>query len=96
LAAPQSGRAAAVNEIAATSSQHAGSGHDDNASVRDAASVLLQNLAPQERAAIVLKDVFDMSLERASSELRSAQSKRHCIAGARACRRPHRRVRNRA
>jgi RNA polymerase sigma-70 factor (ECF subfamily) len=33
------------------------------ASVRDAGATLLQYLAPQERAAVLLKDVFDMSLE---------------------------------
>ncbi len=33
------------------------------ASVRDAGATLLQVLAPRERAAILLKDVFDMSLE---------------------------------
>src|SRR5262245_37099482 len=31
--------------------------------VRDAGSVLLQKLPPQERAAVVLKEAFDMSLE---------------------------------
>ena len=33
------------------------------AQVRDAGARLLQRLAPRERAAVVLKDVFDMSLE---------------------------------
>jgi RNA polymerase sigma-70 factor, ECF subfamily len=34
----------------------------DPAAVRDAAARLIQTLAPQERAALVLKEVFDMSL----------------------------------
>ena len=54
--------AAAVTQMAATSPSHA-AGHDEGASVRDAGSVLMQTLAPQERAAVVLKDVFDVSLE---------------------------------
>ena len=40
---------------------------DDSAAppgaVRDAGSTLMQRLAPQERAAVVLKDVFDLTLE---------------------------------
>ena len=41
----------------------------DPAGVRDAASRLMQMLAPQERAALVLKEVFDMSLEEISETL---------------------------
>jgi RNA polymerase sigma-70 factor (ECF subfamily) len=37
--------------------------------VRDAGAALLQRLAPQERAAVVLKDVFEMSLEEISEVL---------------------------
>lgn len=37
--------------------------------VRDAGSTLLQRLAPRERAAVVLKDVFDMSLEETADVL---------------------------
>jgi RNA polymerase sigma-70 factor (ECF subfamily) len=37
--------------------------------VRDAGSTLLQRLAPQERAAVVLKDVFDLTLEEIASIL---------------------------
>ena len=39
-------------------------GHaDSTGTVRDAGTVLLQRLAPQERAAVVLKELFDYSLE---------------------------------
>lgn len=54
---------AAVSAMAASSTQHATAGHEEASSVRDAGSVLMQILAPQERAAVVLKDLFDMSLE---------------------------------
>ncbi len=54
---------AALDQIAAVSPQHASAGHVDAAAVRDAGAVLMQTLAPQERAAVVLKDLFDMSLE---------------------------------
>ena len=40
-----------------------GPGPETSSHVRDAGSRLLQRLAPQERAAIVLKEIFDMSLE---------------------------------
>jgi RNA polymerase sigma-70 factor, ECF subfamily len=36
---------------------------DSTGTVRDAGTVLLQRLAPQERAAVVLKELFDYSLE---------------------------------
>ncbi|MEE8557758.1 MAG: RNA polymerase sigma factor, partial [Myxococcota bacterium] len=39
--------------------------------VRDAGAALMQHLAPQERAAILLKDVFDMSLEETAEVLRT-------------------------
>ena len=39
--------------------------------VRDAGSTLLHRLAPQERAAVMLKDVFDLSLEEIASVLRT-------------------------
>jgi RNA polymerase sigma-70 factor (ECF subfamily) len=38
-------------------------------SIREAGAVLLQYLAPQERAAVLLKDVFDMSLDETASVL---------------------------
>ena len=40
-------------------------------SVRDAGERLLQRLSPQERAAVVLKDAFDMSLEEIADVLRT-------------------------
>jgi RNA polymerase sigma-70 factor (ECF subfamily) len=39
------------------------------AEARDAGAVLLQRLAPQERAALVMQEVFDMSLEEMASVL---------------------------
>ena len=39
--------------------------------VRDAGERLLRRLSPQERAAVVLKDVFDMSLEEIADVLRT-------------------------
>lgn len=40
--------------------------------VREAASELLQRLAPQERAAVLLKEVFDLSLEETASVLKTS------------------------
>jgi RNA polymerase sigma-70 factor, ECF subfamily len=42
---------------------------DTAAAVRDAGTVLLQRLAPQERAAVVLKELFDYSLEEIAAVL---------------------------
>jgi RNA polymerase sigma-70 factor (ECF subfamily) len=42
------------------------------AEVRQAASELLARLAPQERAAVLLKEVFDLSLEETASVLRTS------------------------
>jgi RNA polymerase sigma-70 factor (ECF subfamily) len=42
---------------------------DDPRSAREAAGTLLGQLSPQERAAVVLKDVFDFSLEEAADAL---------------------------
>jgi len=39
---------------------------------RDAGSTLLQRLAPRERAAVILKDLFDMSLEEAAVVLETS------------------------
>jgi RNA polymerase sigma factor (sigma-70 family) len=49
----------------------AGSQHDPARAteVREAASELLSRLAPQERAAVLLKEVFDLSLEETASVL---------------------------
>ena len=62
----------ALDQIAAASPLHARPGHEDVAAVRDAGAVLMQNLAPQERAAVVLKDLFDMSLEESARILGSS------------------------
>src|SRR5262249_2003898 len=39
--------------------------------VREAAGQLLQRLAPRERAAVLLKDIFDLSLEETASMLKT-------------------------
>ena len=64
--------ASAVDQMAVASPKQVGSGHEDAAAVRDAGSLLMQALAPQERAAVVLKDVFDMSLEECARILGSS------------------------
>jgi RNA polymerase sigma-70 factor (ECF subfamily) len=65
--------AGAVMKMAAeTVTPGASSGPDDAMAVRDAGSILMQALAPQERAAIVLKEVFDMSLEESARILGSS------------------------
>jgi RNA polymerase sigma-70 factor (ECF subfamily) len=46
--------------------------HSDTAEQRDAAKALFQSLHPQERADLVLKDVFDYSLEETASMLRTS------------------------
>jgi RNA polymerase sigma-70 factor (ECF subfamily) len=43
----------------------------DPAEVREAAGVLFQRLAPRERAALMLKDVFDLSLEETAAMLKT-------------------------
>jgi len=45
---------------------------DTGAEQRDAARALFQSLHPQERAAIVMKDVFDLSLEETAGMLRTS------------------------
>ncbi len=62
----------ALDQIAAASPLHTRPGHEDVAVVRDAGAVLMQNLAPQERAALVLKELFDMSLEESARILGSS------------------------
>lgn len=47
-------------------------GPAQTASVRDAAGVLLERLAPRERAAVLLKDVFDLSLDETASILKTS------------------------
>jgi len=61
-------RRRAALEMAAISDPTADAGaaapaQEQAASVRDAGAALLQYLAPRERAAVLLKDVFDMSLD---------------------------------
>src|SRR5262249_7905236 len=48
---------------AAPEPEHVRGAHDDPRAIREAAGTLIARLAPQERAAVVLKDVFDMTLE---------------------------------
>jgi len=43
----------------------------ESALMRDAAAALMDNLAPQERAAVLLKDVFDMDLKEIAHMLRT-------------------------
>jgi RNA polymerase sigma-70 factor, ECF subfamily len=65
--------ASAVTQMAREAvSQRADVGHADALSIRDAGSVLIQELAPQERASLVLKDVFDLSLEETARILGSS------------------------
>ncbi len=54
-----------VTEAAAIAAQAAapGAAMPEPGAVRDVGAALLQRLAPQERAAVVLKDLFDASLE---------------------------------
>jgi RNA polymerase sigma-70 factor (ECF subfamily) len=47
-------------------------GPESGAKVREAGAVLLQRLAPRERAAVVLKEVFDMSLEETADVLETS------------------------
>jgi RNA polymerase sigma-70 factor (ECF subfamily) len=49
-------------------SKHEGSA-EQTVAVRDAGATLMHRLSPQERAAIVLKDVFELSLEETASVL---------------------------
>jgi len=44
----------------------------DGLEVRDAVQSLIDHLAPQERAAVLLKDVFDLSLQETASILKSS------------------------
>lgn len=46
----------------------------DPAGVRNAAAQLMETLAPQERAALVLKDVFDMSLKEIAETLSTTEN----------------------
>jgi RNA polymerase sigma-70 factor, ECF subfamily len=64
--------ATALTEMASEAISHPDAGHTDELSVRDAGSVLIQELAPQERVAVVLKDVFDLSLDETARILGSS------------------------
>ena len=66
-------RSAREKEILALSSDDNDSGHDASmhAQAGDAARDLLQRLHPQERAAVVMADVFDYSLEETASMLKT-------------------------
>jgi len=54
---------------AALAPSEAKASQEDGAAVRGAGAALMRYLAPQERAAVLLKDVFDMSLEETASIL---------------------------
>ena len=62
---------ASAREVAEASSTQSPS---DQAGVRHAAEKLIAHLAPQERAAIVLKDVFDMSLKECAEILSTSEN----------------------
>jgi RNA polymerase sigma-70 factor (ECF subfamily) len=55
--------ARALQAQASRSESDAAASPEGAAEVRDAGAALLQQLAPQERAAVLLKEVFDMSLD---------------------------------
>jgi RNA polymerase sigma-70 factor, ECF subfamily len=59
---------AAASEHAEDLAPEAGPSPEDAAGVRDAGAALLQ-LAPQERAALLLKEIFDMTLEEIAQTL---------------------------
>lgn len=58
----------AADPPAAPGPEHPGQGRE----VRDAAGLLLRRLAPRERAAVLLKDVFDLSLEETAGVLKTS------------------------
>ena len=61
--------AAILGDPAIAPAEATPAGQEDAAQVRDAGAVLMRYLAPQERAAVLLKDVFDMSLAETASIL---------------------------
>jgi RNA polymerase sigma-70 factor (ECF subfamily) len=67
------GRERALLEAERVEAPSPPAGHDPARStdVRDAAGELLQRLAPRERAAVLLADVFDLSLEETASILKT-------------------------
>ena len=65
-------RSREVEEAALAGSELAASAPSTpHGELRDAGAALLRRLAPQERAAVVLKDVFDLSLEESAEVLES-------------------------
>ena len=65
--------ATAVAEMTTdAASQPAEAGHAHALSVREAGAVLMRELAPQERAAVVLKDAFDLTIEETARILGSS------------------------
>ena len=65
-------RAAREQAILALETPEHSTAPDTAAEQRDAARALFQSLHPQERAAIVMKDVFDLSLEETAAMLRTS------------------------
>src|SRR5262245_60680517 len=59
-------QAALNNGGAETTAARAAAPPSQTSELRDAAAVLLQTAAPQERAALLLVEIFDMSLEEAA------------------------------
>lgn len=60
--------------LEATSDERAAPAPSDRAGARNAAAKLLDRLSPQERAALVLKDVFDMSLNEIAQMLSTTEN----------------------
>jgi RNA polymerase sigma-70 factor (ECF subfamily) len=56
-------RGSEATALAAQAPLEAGAGAEPDAASRDAGTVILQRLPPQERAALVLKELFDFGLE---------------------------------
>lgn len=69
-------RRAAESEALASEQRDATEGYSptDAAEVRDAAAVLVERLAPQERAAVLMKDVFDLSLKETADLLGTTEN----------------------
>jgi len=59
--------------VARTASATAYAATEDPGALRDASDRLFQRLSPQERAALVLKDAFDMSLDEIAEILRTTR-----------------------
>jgi len=59
-------------ERAETHATHSADDPSHATAVREAAGTLLERLAPRERAAVLLKDVFDLSLEESAAVLKTS------------------------